>query len=189
MPSRIVIVYGTTDGQTARIAARIGEVLRDSGYQVELADARGPVPQLAGAAAVLVGASLRYGHYQRSVERFAREHRAALEALPNAFFALSLSAARPNPRAQAEVQKSIDRFAQKTGWTPRQRAPMAGALTWTRYGPFTRLILLLLLKMLKATETDTSRDYEMTDWDAVARFARDFAASLGDQPSRVGTRP
>ena len=27
--------------------------------------------------------------------------------------------------------------------------------------------------------TDTSRDYDYTDWDAVDRFAREFARTLG----------
>ena len=182
MSARIVIVYGSTDGQTAKIASRIAGTLRGRGHPVDLADVRGAPPSLDGAGAVLVGASLRYGHYQHAVEKFVQRNRAALEALPNAFIAVSLSAARPNPRAQAEVQHSIDRFVQKTGWTPRQRVPLAGAVTWTRYGWFTRLIMLLLLKMLGAPETDTSRDYELTDWTAVRTFAEEFSASLEQRP-------
>ncbi|MGZ6144201.1 MAG: flavodoxin domain-containing protein [Myxococcales bacterium] len=175
---KIVIVYGSTDGQTAKIASRIADTLRAAGREVEMADVRGAAPSLTGAAAVLVGGSLRFGHYQREIEAFARKNRVALDAVPNVFFAVSISAARSSPRSQAEVQKSIDRFVQTTGWTPQQRATFAGAITWTRYGLGTKLMLLLLLKMLKATETDTSRDYELTDWAAVKRFAEELAASL-----------
>ncbi len=175
---KILIVYASTDGQTAKIASRIAETLRAAGRQVELADVRGGAPALKGAAAVLVGGSLRFGHYQREIESFARKNRVALDMVPNAFFGVSISAARASPRSQAEVQNSVDRFVQSTGWTPRHRVTFAGAITWSRYGLGTKLMLLLLLKMLKATETDTRRDYELTDWAAVKKFAEEFAASL-----------
>jgi menaquinone-dependent protoporphyrinogen oxidase len=33
-------------------------------------------------------------------------------------------------------------------------------------------------------ETDSSRDYEYTDWSAVERFARDFARRIAPQPEQ-----
>ncbi len=181
--ARILIVYGSTDGQTAKIASRIAETLRASLFEVELCDIRGGAPNLKGATAVLVGGSMRFGHYQREIESFCRKHRVALDQVPNAFFAVSMSAAREGERSKAEVVNSIERFIQATGWTPRQRVPFAGAITWSRYGLGTKLLMLMLLKMLKATETDTSRDYELTDWNKVVAFAREFAASLGGPKS------
>lgn len=175
---KIVIVYASTDGQTAKIASRIGETLRSRGCPVELADVRGGAPSLKDIGAAIVAGSLRFGHYQRDLEFFTRRNRVALDRVPNAFVSVSLSAARPSPRSQAEVQHSIDRFIQTTGWTPQRRAAFAGAITWSRYGLGTKLMLLLLLKMLKSPETDTSRDYELTDWAAVKQFAEEFEASL-----------
>lgn len=180
---KVLIVYGSTDGQTAKIASRIADTLRVAECPVELADIRAGAPPLEGFGAVLVGASMRFGRYQREIEAFARKNRAAIDRVPNAFFAVSMSAARASPRSQAEVVNSIERFVEATGWTPRQRVPFGGAITWSRYGIWTRVLMLLLLKMLKATETDTSRDYELTDWAAVETFARDFAAGLGAKPA------
>jgi menaquinone-dependent protoporphyrinogen oxidase len=174
----IVVLYGSREGQTAKIAARIAACLREAGHDVELADVRGPAPCLECASAVLIGAALRFGHYHPDVEKFCAKNRALLSAVPNAFFAVSLSAARDNPRAQGEVWSSIDRFVQKTGWAPDQRVPFAGAIAWTRYPLYTKLLMILLLKMLKATELDTSRDYDLTDWNAVDLFAWSFADKL-----------
>jgi menaquinone-dependent protoporphyrinogen oxidase len=181
--TKILLVYASTDGQTAKIASRIAETLRASLFQVELSDIRGGAPSLKGASAVLVGASLRFGHYQREIESFCRKNRVGLEQVPNAFFAVSMSAARDGEKSKAEVTNSIERFIQATGWTPRQRVPFAGAITWSRYGFGTKLLMLMLLKMLKATETDTSRDYELTDWAKVTAFAQEFAATLGGPKS------
>ena len=181
--TKILIVYASTDGQTAKIASRIGETLRASLLEVELCDIRGGTPSLKGAAAVLVGGSLRFGHYQREIESFCRKNRVALDMVPNAFFAVSMSAAREGEKSKAEVTNSIERFVQATGWNPRRRVPFAGAITWSRYGFGTRLLMLMLLKMLKATETDTSRDYELTDWTKVVQFAQEFAGGLGGAKS------
>ena len=175
---KVLILYASTDGQTAKIASRIAATITASGHPVELADVRGAAPSLHDVAAVLVAGSLRFGHYQKELEAFVRKNRVALDKAPNAFVSVSISAARPSPRSQAEVRNSIDRFVQITGWAPRQRVAFAGAITWSRYGLGTKLMLLLLLKMLKSPETDTSRDYELTDWAAVKAFAEEFEASL-----------
>jgi menaquinone-dependent protoporphyrinogen oxidase len=37
--SRVLIVYGTTEGQTAKISRHIRDVLEESGHTVELVDA------------------------------------------------------------------------------------------------------------------------------------------------------
>jgi menaquinone-dependent protoporphyrinogen oxidase len=53
----------------------------------------------------------------------------------------------------------------------------AGALLYTHYNFFIRW----MMKRIVATaggDTDTSRDYEYTDWNDVRAFARDFGASV-----------
>ncbi len=44
-------------------------------------------------------------------------------------------------------------------------------------GPFLRLVMRLISGMAGG-DTDTSRDYEYTDWQAVERFAGRIASSL-----------
>ena len=131
---KILIVYASTDGQTAKIASRIADTLRAAGRTVEVSDIHGGAPSLKDASAILIGASLRFGKYQKEIEAFARKNRVAIDQLPNAFFAVSMSAARQAPRSQAEVVGSIDRFVQLTGWTPRQRVPFGGAAAGPEIG-------------------------------------------------------
>ena len=50
-----------------------------------------------------------------------------------------------------------------------------GALAYSRYGRFTRWIIRRIARS-KNLGTDTSRDYEYTDWRAVDAFARHFIA-------------
>ena len=74
--AHILVVFGTTDGQTARIAARVADVLRTQGHTVDLVDTRSSTSavSLAGIGAVIAAASLRMGKFQKELVRFVREH-------------------------------------------------------------------------------------------------------------------
>jgi menaquinone-dependent protoporphyrinogen oxidase len=51
---------------------------------------------------------------------------------------------------------------------------IAGALKYTQYDFFKRLIMKMIAKREGQT-TDTSKDYEYTDWNAVKKFTLEFA--------------
>jgi menaquinone-dependent protoporphyrinogen oxidase len=175
--SRILVLYSTHDGQAGRIAERVGAVLGRAGHQVDLRRVQGPSSGgIDGYDAVLVGGAIRYGHHARDLERVVRGHAHALAARPNAFFSVCLSADGPG-RKPAEAKKYVDDFVRNTGWRPRAVESFGGALLYTRYNPFIRFLMRMIVGFAGG-ETDTSRDYEYTDWAAVERFARDFAARL-----------
>ena len=174
--AKIAVVFGTTDGQTAKIARLVASVLRTEGHAVELLDTRAAVPasSLVGVQAAVILASVRMGKFQRPLISFVQTHLEKLLVMPTAFLPVSLSAARQTPPARREVQKTIARFIEETGLHPNIVRPVAGALVYSRYPFFTRLAILFISKISHG-ETDTSRDYEYTDWHAVDAFARHFA--------------
>ncbi len=61
------------------------------------------------------------------------------------------------------------------GYRPVHVGLFAGAVKYTRYGPFTRLFFKLF-SAVTTGDTDTSRDCGYTNWDEVEAFAADFAA-------------
>jgi len=126
--------------------------------------------------AVIVGSSVRYGHHHAQVEALVRANLEAIAARPNAFFSVSLSAGGPGARP-ATASGYLEEFLRRTGWQPRSVALFAGALRYTRYNPFIRFMMRLIVGAAGG-ETDTSRDYEYTDWQAVERFAGEFCAQL-----------
>lgn len=175
--ARIAVVFGTTNGQTAKISRRIVEVLRTEGHVVELFDTGGSLPafSLAGVEAAVIAGSVKMGKFPRPLTAFVQRHLDKLLGVPTAFVPVSLSAARKNSAsAQREVQKTTARFIAETGLNPTIIQPTAGALVYSRYGFFTRLMMQFISKMAGG-DTDTSRDYEYTDWNAVDGFARQFA--------------
>ena len=175
---RILLLYATTEGQTELIAERIARKLREKGHSVELlpADAARAQPDPAAYDGVMIGASIHYGHHPAYLHQLVRRHRDALAARPCAFFSVSLSAGGPRPKLAA-AQRYLDKFMRKTGWQPQLTISFAGALKYSLYGPIKRRVMIVFMT-LGGGETDTSRDYEYTDWDAVERFANTYAQSL-----------
>ena len=166
---RILIVYASTHGHTAKIADRIAVILRDDGNEVEVSTAGA---SLDGYDAVVVGASIHAGHHQRELVEWARYRAAALGALPSAFFSVCLTAADEGEESRAATRAYLDDFQERTGWAPRLTTTFAGALQYREYDFVTRLLMRLLMKH-GHHPTDASRDYDYTDWDAVAGFARE----------------
>lgn len=184
--ARILIVYGTTESHTRKVAYRIAALACEAGHTVEVVDAAIRRSALAAGDydAVLVGASVHRGRFQKAVEHFVKENLAFLNHTPSAFFGVSLVAASQDPEHAREADRLVERFLAETGWRPAHRASFAGALLYSRYNVLKRLVMRLIAGR-EGGGTDMSRDYEYTDWHAVDGFAQSF---LGVAPSspRIG---
>ncbi|KPV39190.1 hypothetical protein AN478_13015 [Thiohalorhabdus denitrificans] len=172
---RILIVYGTGEGQTRKIAETLGGQIRRADHHVEVHRGDQLPEGLSPAACdgVLVGASLHAGHHQAYIRRFIRRHRPELRAVPSAFFSVSGSAASPDPAAQAQIRELVEVFLAEEGWQPDRWATFAGAIPYTRYGRLKRWVMRRIIARAGGP-TDTSRDWELTDWEEVERFGAGF---------------
>lgn len=174
--STIAIPYGTAEGQTARIAHYIGDVLRAHGHSAQLVDlGRSRDLDLDRYDAAVLGASVHMGKHERYVCDFIRDHLETLQRVPSAFFSVSLAAHGDLEQAEGYVEK----LEQQTGWRPGHVGLFSGALRYTEYGFLKRH----LMKRIAGSRpgglgTDTSRDYVYTEWDGVQRFAEEFLQQL-----------
>ena len=171
--SRILIAYGTTEGQTAKIANALARTLRAQGDSVDVVDAAdGRNPDDYGA--VIVAASVHGGRYQKSVRRWVQGHAFQLRGKPSAFVSVSLGILQKDPKVQGEVAAIVDRFLLATNWMPTMRTSVAGALVYTQYGCVKRWVMRRIARRAGG-DTDTTRDFEYTDWQQVEAFAQDFS--------------
>ena len=176
--ARILILFATIDGQTERIARRIGAVLNREGHAITFKGEHEPglTSALEKSDAVVVGAGVRVGHHSKHLVKLVRDYGGSIAARPNAFFSVCLSAGGPGAKPAA-ASGYIDDFIRATGWRPAAIGSFAGALPYSRYNPFVRFMMKLIMGA-NGGETDTSSDYEYTDWAAVERFAEEFAHRL-----------
>ena len=188
MRSRLLILYGSTEGHTGKIAAAMAGTLRSLGADVDVVLARasgtGPFPE--DYAAVIVAASVHDGKYQRAVRRWVRLHADALTGRPTAFVSVCLAILHRSPKVDRDLAEILERFMTTTGWRPDETKVVAGALPYTRYGWFTRWMMRRIVAK-QGGDIDTSRDYEYTDWDDLADFTRRVAARVHvTSPETVG---
>ena len=176
--SRILVLYASIDGQTARVARHLASSLGRMGHAVTVrpSDAVEVVWEIGTHDAVIVGGAVRFGRVLKPLEATVRERLVEIQARPNAFFSVCLSAGGPGARPE-NARKYMQDFFDRTEWYPELNASFAGALLYTRYNPLIRFLMRMILAMAGG-DTDTSRDYEYTDWAAVERFAQQFAGRL-----------
>ena len=176
---RILVLFASTHGHTAKIAARIAATLEGDGATVDQQhlNAHESQPAPADYDAVIVGASIHGGHHQRALVKWARQHHTALGLTPSAFFSVCLTEADDTGESRAATRGYLDDFVEQTGWTPEQSASFAGAVQYREYDIATRALMRLLMRRMHHP-ADTSQDYDYTDWAGVERWAHELAATL-----------
>lgn len=175
----ILVVYGTTEGHTRKVASFIANALEAKGREVDVIDGASPAAaqiQPVYAAAIVCG-SLHQSKYQTALAHFVRSNAGWLGALPTAFVSVSLTAVLDDPASRAELDRLAAAFCAETGWTPGITEHVAGALLYTRYDYFKRLVMKMIARQ-QGGDTDTSRDFEYTDWNALQRFVDRFVAAV-----------
>lgn len=183
--SRILVLYGTTEGHTARIARAVADTLRAGGAEVDVAEASAASPRPQEYDGIIVAASVHGGAYQRPVHGWVQAHAAALNQKPTAFLSVCLGVLQREDKVQREVAATIDRFLAATSWRPAMRKPVAGALLYTKYNWITRWMMKRIARQAGG-DTDTSRDFEYTDWADLRAFAEEFGRSVAAAgPARV----
>ena len=171
--TRILVLYGTTDGHTAKVAAKVAETLRTSGAAVDVIEAGTTEAEPDDYAGVIVAASVHVGGYQRAVRRWVRKHAEALRRKPSAFLSISLGVLQTDPNVQREVAAIVSRFLRVTHWQPAMVQNVAGAVLYTRYHAIKRWMMKGIVRKAGGG-TDTSRDYEYTNWAELSTFAERF---------------
>jgi menaquinone-dependent protoporphyrinogen oxidase len=180
----VLILYATRHGQARKIADRLARGLEAKGANADVLNAAEiePIFDPERYRAAILVASIHVGKHEPEMVAFARRHRELLERIPSAFVSVSMAEAtvegkdRPvAARAQAAltVSKTLDTFVAQTGWRPKLFRPVAGALLYREYNFFIRFIIKMIARRTGA-DTDTSKNYEYTDWAAVDRFAAEF---------------
>lgn len=189
--ANVLVLYATHDGQTRKIAERIATVLRVRRHLVELFEA-GHAPRdldLSRFQAIFIGSPIHAQGYLKPVVRFVQSHRTELDRVPTLFFSVGLAILSKTSDGRAQTMTIVDKLVSETGWHPRRVELIAGALPYTRYNFLIRFVMRQIAKK-EGGDTDTSRDYEYTDWNAVERLAVEFVEQVAEtRPAEVPLPP
>lgn len=167
---RIAILYASREGHTAAIAAVIERALAQH-HHCALYDIT-QLPRsfsLDAVDAIVIGSAVHYGHIAKAVRQFAKQYAPQLNAMPSAFFSVSLiarKASKNTPEGNVYTRK----FLAGSAWQPQTCGVFAGAVSYDRYPLWDRIMVRLIMAMGKG-ETGRHAHVDYTDWEAVTRFA------------------
>src|SRR5687768_1193660 len=117
---RILVIYGTTDGHTAKVAGAMAEAIRGRGIAADVIDVAAARPTPHRYAGVIVAASLHGSGYQRAVGDWVVAHVDALNSRPTAFVTVCLSALEATPKVRLALAAIVNRFLSQTRWRPTE---------------------------------------------------------------------
>jgi menaquinone-dependent protoporphyrinogen oxidase len=185
----LLVVYATRDGHTRKVAEHVAATMRARrGDRVDVVDAA-TVPvgfDVSRYAGAVLAASVHLGKHESEMLDFVKTHREALDRIQTAFISVSLAEADVEDRtapferrakAAEDVKAMVERFFHQTGLHPQRVWPVAGALMYSEYGVLKRLVMRLIAQRA-GMETETSRDYDLTDWEGLDRFVAAMAAEM-----------
>jgi menaquinone-dependent protoporphyrinogen oxidase len=184
----LLVIYATREGHTRKIAEHVAAAMRARNDVVDVLDAATVTAGLdmARYGGVVLAASLHGGRHEREMVDFVKANHVALDRVPTAFLSVSLTEANVEDRtasferrakAAEEVKGAVEAFCHDTGLHPARIWPVAGALLYREYGVFKRLVLKMIAQR-RGGDTDTSRDHDYTDWEALDRFVRVMAEEM-----------
>ena len=172
----ILILYASLEGQTAKIAQHIAEVLRNKKHLITIhsGDHLPTDFNLASFEAAILGGSIHMSRHPKYLKKFVTHNLDWLNTNTSAFFTVCMGINSQQEKSRKEAAAYGESFINNTGWQPALTTTFAGAVKYTQYNFVTRIIMKMISKR-EGGSTDTSRDHEYTDWDAVTRFAERFA--------------
>jgi len=168
----ILITFATREGQSEKIARTLAQHLKDRGLSVVLHDAQHPFDSdLSQFGFLLFGGSMHAGGIEKELVNFINANADAIQRRPNAFFLVLLSAATKDPILREEsLSDARQKMKAQIHFTFDHVEMFAGALMYSKYSWPMKMIMKRIAKKAGG-DTDTSKDYEYTDWKQVEKLA------------------
>lgn len=178
---KVLILFSTRDGQTREIAAAIASELKELSIDADVNNLhRIEAIQWQKYDGVVIGASIRYGHFHCALDKFVKQYQSELKMLPSAFYSVNLVARKPEKRTP-QTNNYTRKFLLHSPWQPDRCTVFAGALRYPIYRWYDRIMIRLIMKMTGG-ETDVSKEIVYTDWKQVENFAHEIAYLVREKP-------
>lgn len=172
---KILLVYGSTEGQTRKIAKFCAARLGDKGHDVDIRDSRRRMVDLDLSAydMVILAGSVHQKTHQESLANFTIAHRKTLKTIPTLLISVSLAIAFEN--GEAEARGYAHAFADYVGYEPNEVLLVAGALKFDEYDYYMNQIVE---HVVLENRGKIKGDREFTDWDRLGDELDAFVAGV-----------
>ena len=169
--TKILIIHSSVDGHTTHICERIRSVRNDLDIDI-ISLSKTKNISLNKYEMIVIGASIRYGKYRKELFEFIEKNLNVIHSKKNAFFSVNV-VARKAEKNSTDTNPYIEKFLLKTSWKPKIIDVFAGKIEYPKYNLFDRSIIKFIMWMTNGP-TDTSKNFEFTDWSKVEKFAKNL---------------
>ncbi|WP_299987126.1 flavodoxin domain-containing protein [uncultured Ruegeria sp.] len=162
----VLIAYGTVEGQTAKIARFINDVIREAGYETRLINTsdRTRHVSLDDVDRIILAAPVHERRHPKQFEAFVESQKDAFESRKSLVLSVSLKAAFA--KGQEDAWDYLTEMLMRTHFKPDETALVAGAVRPDNYGYFEKEIIQhVVLKDQKLDPRDGAQEF--TDWGAL----------------------
>lgn len=176
---KVLILYGTIEGHTERVARFVEERVKEAGHEAQLVDtdAAAQIP-FDGIDAVILAASVHQRRHPKNFEASLAAHRDDLAARPTLMLSVSLSAAFPEGREEA--QDYLTEMKMRARFEPTRESLVAGAVQASKYDYFAMQVIRHVV--LRGREVDPQAgEHCFTDWDALTADVEAFLTDAARQ--------
>jgi menaquinone-dependent protoporphyrinogen oxidase len=177
--SKVLVVYGSKEGQTKNIAQFIARELESRKHKVDLLNTN-KVPQelsIQSYDGVIAGAPLHLSNYPRHFRKFVSKYSGVLSLVQTSFFTVCLGVLENSKKTDADLKHIAEKLFIHSRWLPTKHETFAGAIRFSQYNWLTRLIMKRKAEKAGA-KVDVHKDIEYTDWNKVRAFTEDFERHL-----------
>ena len=168
-----LIFYATREGQTEKVALALAQHLSGFGVDVATHNLKNNFDpaQLLEADLLVFGASMHAGGLEGELLDFINSNAAVIRSQHRAFFLVLLSAATTDAALrERSLTDARHKVGQQLDVDFEDIEYIAGALAYSKYSRPVRWIMQRIARQ-HGEDTNTSQDYEYTDWQQVISYA------------------
>ena len=176
---KVLVVYGTRWGGTVNIAEKIGQIIKDQGYNVDVVNAKKRPPKVDLYDIIVVGSGIRADKWTKETIAFMEKNAELLATKKTALF-VSCQMADGGKDAQDKAKKLyLKKTAEQYRLKPVALGLFGGFLDFSKsHGLFVDILIRVNRNSLRNNGLDTTRVRDTRDWQSIEAWAREVAKSL-----------
>ena len=174
---KALIIYGSRWGGTVAVAQKIGDILAEENYIIDIVDAKKKSPDPAIYDLVIVGSGIRADKWTKETLNFLETNTKQLTTKKTALFVSCQMADRPEKEVYDKAKNQyLKQTAQKYGLKPVSYGFFGGYIDFSKsHGLIVDIMIRVNRKSLRKNGLDTRKVHDTRNWSNIALWAHQTA--------------
>ena len=174
---KALVIYGSRWGGTVAVAQKIGSVLAEEHYTVDIVNAKEKSPDLAVYDLVIVGSGIRADKWTKETLTFLEKNAKQLKDKKTALFVSCQMADRPEKEVYDKAKNQyLEETALRYGLQPISYGFFGGFMDFSQsHGLIVDIMIRVNRKSLRKNGLDTRKVHDTRNWSTITSWTRQTA--------------